>query len=110
MDLKKSKILRGDIWLFDPDPIRGREMGTKHRPCIVISNDQFNNGSSGLLIIVPLTTKNKKIPCHILIQPKDGGVKESCFAVCEQLRCISIDRLVTRWGHMHNGKIMQQIG
>ncbi|MBU6446412.1 MAG: type II toxin-antitoxin system PemK/MazF family toxin, partial [Verrucomicrobia bacterium] len=52
----------------------------------------------------------KKIPCHILIVPKDGGVKEPCFAMCEQLRCISKERLVSKWGHVQNPKILRQIG
>ena len=104
-----TEILRGDVWLFDPDPIRGREVGKKLRPAIIISNDTFNNGPSGLLIVVPLTTKDKKIPCHISILPKDGGVKERCFAMCEQIRCISRERLISRWGHIHNPKILKYI-
>lgn len=104
-----AEILRGDIWLFDPEPTRGKEIGKKLRPTIVISNDTFNNGPSGLLIIVPLTSKNKKIPCHISILPSDGGVKEPSFAMCEQIRCISKERLVSKWGHMRNPKILRQI-
>jgi len=68
-----SEILRGDVWVFDPEPTRGREIGKKLRPAIIISNDTFNNGPAGLVIILPLTTKYKKIPCHITILPKDGG-------------------------------------
>ncbi|MBI3508871.1 MAG: type II toxin-antitoxin system PemK/MazF family toxin [Chlamydiia bacterium] len=110
MGLKMLEILRGDIWLFDPDPIRGKEVGTKLRPVLIMSNDSFNNGPAGLLIIVPLTTKEKKIPCHVLITPKDGGVKEACFAMSEQLRSISKERLITKWGHMNNKKVIRQIG
>ena len=104
-----SEILRGDVWLFDPDPIKGREIGKKLRPAIVISNDLFNNGPSGLLIVIPLTTKDKKIPCHIALHPKDGGVKELCFAMCEQIRCISKERLITRWGHIKNPNVLRQL-
>jgi mRNA interferase MazF len=104
------EILRGDIWLFDPDPIQGREIGKKLRPMIVVSNDTFNNGPSGLIIIVPLTSKDKKIPCHVPILPKDGGAKEPCFAMCEQIRCISKERLVSKWGHVRSPHILRQIG
>jgi mRNA interferase MazF len=104
------EILRGDIWLFDPDPTRGREVGKKLRPAIVVSNNTFNNGPSGLLIIVPLTSKEKKIPCHVPIHPKDGGVKEACFAMCEQIQCISKERLISKWGHMRSPHILRQIG
>jgi mRNA interferase MazF len=104
-----AEILRGDIWLFDPEPTRGKEIGKKVRPALIISNDSFNNGPSGLLIVIPLTTKNKKIPCHIPILPKDGGVKEPCFAMCEHIRSISKERLVSRWGHLHKSSILTQV-
>ncbi len=84
-------------------------MGKKLRPALIISNDSFNNGPSGLLIVIPLTTKDKKIPCHVAIQPKDGGVKEPCFAMCEQIRCISVERLVKKWGQVRNPNILNQI-
>lgn len=103
-----NEILRGDIWLFDPEPTRGREIGKKLRPAIIISNDTFNNGPAGLIIVIPLTTKEKKIPCHISIHPKDG-VKEHSFAMCEQIRCISKERLVTKCGHLSNPNILRQI-
>ncbi len=103
------EILRGDVWLFDPEPTRGREIGKKLRPAMVISNNTFNNGPSGLLIIVPLTSKDKNIPCHISISPKDGGVKENCFAMCEQIRSIRKERLITKWGPVRNLVILQQI-
>jgi mRNA interferase MazF len=103
------EISRGDVWLFDPEPTRGREIGKKLRPAIIISNDTFNNGPSGLLIIIPLTSKDKKIPCHVLIHPKDGGVKEHCFAMCEQIRCISKERLVSKWGSIRSPHILRQI-
>lgn len=105
-----SEFLRGDVWLFDPEPTRGKEIGKKLRPGIIISNDTFNNGPAGLVIIIPLTTKEKGIPCHIPIFPKDGGVKEHCFAMCEQIRCISKERLVSKWGPMRNPSTMRRIG
>jgi mRNA interferase MazF len=104
-----NELLRGDIWLFDPDPIRGREIGKKLRPSLIVSNDTFNNGPAGLIIILPLTTKDKKIPCHVPIHPKDGGVKDHCFAMCEQIRCISKERLITKWGQMGNSEVMRQV-
>lgn len=105
-----SEILRGDVWLFDPDPTKGREIGKKTRPAIIVSNDSFNNGPADLVIVIPLTTKNKKIPCHISISPKDGGVREQSFAMCEQIRSISKERLVSKWGQIKNEVVLRQIG
>jgi mRNA interferase MazF len=105
-----SEILRGDIWIFNPEPIRGNEIGKKFRPTLVISNNVFNNGPAGLIVVVPLTTKNKKILCHVPIHPKDGGVKELSFAMCEQIRCISKNRLIEKWGHIRNQAVLYRVG
>jgi mRNA interferase MazF len=105
-----NEILRGDVWLFNPDPVKGKEIGKKNRPAIIISNNTFNNGPSNLLIIVPLTSKDRKIPCHVPIHPKDGGVKETSYAMCEQIRCISKERLISHWGPVRNPIVMRKIG
>jgi mRNA interferase MazF len=82
---------RGDIWYFDPDPTRGREQ-KKLRPCLVLSVDIYNNGPADLLVILPLTTKKKSIPCHLEI--KSDGLSKISYVMCDQIRCISKERLV----------------
>ena len=99
MDSKNTKILQqGDIWLFDPDPIKGREIGKKIRPCLVISNNTWNKIHTGLLIIVPLTSVKKGISTHVQITPPEGGLTVESFALCEQIRSISKERLVKKTG------------
>jgi mRNA interferase MazF len=70
--------LQGDIWLFDPDPIKGNEIGKKVRPAVIISNDQWNKIRSGLVILVPMTSVYKGISTHIQIDPPDGGLVTAC--------------------------------
>lgn len=82
---------RGDIWFFDPDPTRGREQ-KKLRPCLILSVDIYNNGPADLLVILPLTTKKKSIPCHLEI--KAEGLSQTSYVMCDQIRCISKERLV----------------
>ena len=104
-----SEILRGDVWLFNPDPVKGREIGKKLRPAIIISNDLFNNSGAELVIVIPLTTKAKGIPSHIRLLPSDGGVKEMSFAMCEQVRSVSKTRLITKWGCVRNKHVLLEI-
>jgi len=104
-----TKVMRGDIWLFNPDPVRGREIGKKLRPGLIISTNIFNNGPSELVIIVPLTSKEKQIYSHVLILPENGGIKTKSFAMCEQIRSISKERLVTKWGTIENHGILREI-
>ena len=33
-----------------------------------------------------------------MIDPPDGGVRERSFVMCDQIRAISNERLINRWG------------
>ncbi len=92
---------RGEIWLIDLGPGRGHEQ-TGRRPALVVSDDAFNHGLAGLVMMVPLTSKVKKaknIPAHIPVAPPEGGLKTPSVILCDQLRTLSKDRLgKTPWG------------
>lgn len=68
------------------------------RPCLVISVDLFNQGASGLIVVLPITSKEKGIPFHIALEPPEGGLKVRSFIKCEDVRSISVERLEKRWG------------
>ncbi|MGA8165405.1 MAG: type II toxin-antitoxin system PemK/MazF family toxin [Waddliaceae bacterium] len=107
---KKSSPLQGEIWLFDPDPVKGNEIGKRVRPALVVSNNLMNKGPSGLIIVVPVTSKDKKIPSRIRIDPPEGGIKVPSFAICEQVRSISKIRLVKRLGKIQSVAALNEIG
>jgi mRNA interferase MazF len=68
---------------------------------LVLSNNEFNNGPAGLIVVVPLTTTERdRIPMRVLIDPPDGGLRERSWALCEAVRSISTSRLVEEapWG------------
>jgi mRNA interferase MazF len=90
---------RGEVWVVDLEPVRGHEQG-RSRPALVISKDEFNTGPAGLVIVVPLTTKERaRMPLRVRIDPPEGGLKETSFALCEAVRSISTDRLSGEaWG------------
>ena len=92
-----TRIIRGEVWLADLNPVRGHEQAGK-RPCLVISVDLFNQGASGLAVVLPITSKAKGIPFHVEINPPDGGLKVKSFVKCEDVRSISTERLEKRWG------------
>lgn len=108
-----DEVKRGDIWLFDPEPVKGREQGVKNtgelRPCLILSNNLFNQGPAGLVIVIPMTTKDRSIPSHITIMPQDADVKKVCYAMCEQIRTISKERLKKKWGILHERKVFANI-
>ena len=96
---------QGEIWLFDPDPVKGREIGKKIRPALIVSCNALNDGSSGLVILVPCTSKDKGIDSHVRIDPPEGGVSLPTFVMCEQIRAVSKERLIKRVGRIENERM-----
>lgn len=79
------------------NPIRGREQSGK-RPCLIVSVDLFNQGASELVVVLPVTSKDKRIPWHVEVNPPEGGLIQRSFIKCEDVRSISIERLFELWG------------
>ena len=110
MVLKNSNHpMQGEIWLFDPDPIRGNEIGKKIRPCLIISNDLWNKNRSGLVIVIPLTRVDKEILTHIKMTPPEGGLNVESFVMCEQIRSISRERLIKKMGQVTQHQTLESI-
>lgn len=92
---------RGDIWLADLNPVRGHEQAGR-RPVLVVSVGPFNKSKAGLVVVVPVTSTLRSIPWHVVLQPPEGGLANPCALLCEAVRSISKDRLLTRWGTVHS--------
>lgn len=92
-----AQIVRGEVWLADLNPVKGHEQAG-NRPCLIISVDLFNQGASGLVVVLPITSKKKGIPFHVELNPPEGGLKVQSFIKCEDVRSISVERLEKRWG------------
>jgi mRNA interferase MazF len=90
---------RGEIWQVDLDPTRGHEQAGK-RPGLVISVDTFSHGPAGLVVLVPLTTRERGIPLHVRVEPRTTGLREVSFAKCEDVRSVSRERLLQRVGQV----------
>lgn len=92
-----SQAVRRDVWLVNLDPLRGHEQaGT--RPALVASVDTFNHGPAGLVVVLPITSRSKGVPLHVCVSPPEGGLTLPSFIKCEDVRSVSIDRLVRRLG------------
>ncbi|MGA2724590.1 MAG: type II toxin-antitoxin system PemK/MazF family toxin [Bryobacteraceae bacterium] len=88
------RILRGEIYWADLNPVRGREQAGL-RPVLILSQDLFNRKSE-TVIAMAITSQPQKagfpltleLPAEVL--PKPSWVKIS------QIRTISVDRLGKR--------------
>jgi len=87
-----SEASRGDVWSVNLDPTLGREQaGT--RPALVLSVDKFNHGPADLVIVLPITSRNRGQPLHVELTPPEGGLQLPSFIKCEDIRSIAKQRL-----------------
>ena len=81
---------RGQIWAVGLDPTpANQQAGT--RPCIVVSSDRFNKLPIGHCIVVPLTSRDRRLPHHVAVID-DGGLSRPSWAMCEAVRPVSVRR------------------
>jgi mRNA interferase MazF len=90
-------LQQGDVVWADPDPTRGSEQA-KSRPFVIVSVDQLNRSRLGLSLAVPLTRTDFSNSLHVVVTPPEGGLREKCFAMPEQLRTLSHERVARRLG------------
>jgi mRNA interferase MazF len=88
-------IRRGEVWLAELGPNRGREQSGE-RPVLIVSADPINQGPADLVVAVPFTTRRRGVPTHVEVRPPDGGLRDISFAMCEQVRSLAAERLGPR--------------
>jgi mRNA interferase MazF len=65
-----SDSARGEIWYAKFDPVVGREQGGE-RPCLVFSDDRFNQSRAELVIVLPITRMERSIASHVRVTPPE---------------------------------------
>lgn len=84
-----------DVVLVQLDPTVGREI-KKTRPCVIVSPNVINKHLD-TLIVLPMTTKIKSFPSRI----KATFQNQACEIAADQIRTISIQRIVKRIGKLN---------
>lgn len=52
-----------------------------------------------LVIVLPLTRTDRRIPVHVLIEPPEGGVTARSYVLCDAVRSVATERLEQQpWG------------
>lgn len=72
---------------------------------MIISVDLFNSGPADLIVVLPITSQAKGIPFHVPLHPPEGGVTKVSFIKCEDIRSISKERLIRRFGSVSDKTI-----
>lgn len=91
---------RGEVYRANLDPVLGSEQGGI-RPVLIVQND-LGNQSSPTVIVVPFTTRRKRLrqPTHVQIEPPEGGLTAPSQALCEQVRTLEKSRLTHYLGRL----------
>lgn len=103
-------IKRGMVIDIDLNPVKGSETG-KIRPCIVVTNDIYNQRIP-VIQVVPITTWNEKkshIITNVFLEPtKENGLTKKSIADCLQTRPIDYQhRLVKIRGQLSETKLFE---
>lgn len=97
------EIKRGDVWWWKGPPNHRLHIQEGARPCVVVSNDQCNK-ASGVVTILPFTTKIKRpYPQQVPIV-FDGGVS---IALADQITTIPKTELDNRVCKLTNWQMAQ---
>jgi mRNA interferase MazF len=88
---------RGEIWLVDFGEPVGREQGGV-RPAVIVSTDAMNEGRSGVVLVVPVTSAHRDLPSHVEIEVGESGLDHPSYAKCEDVKSVSDRRLMNRLG------------
>jgi mRNA interferase MazF len=87
---------RGEIYLVDLDPVKGREQHGR-RPVLVVSADQIN-GLPLVVTVVPGTTAShvqKDYPWNVRIPSTATGLRQDTVFLCFQIRALDHNRFTT---------------
>jgi len=88
---------RGEIWFADLSPVVGNEQAGK-RPVLIVSVDYFNECAANMVIVVPLTKRDKGQPLHVPIEGETTGLRTKSFIKTEDIRSIAKARLIHKMG------------
>ncbi|MGH3504524.1 MAG: type II toxin-antitoxin system PemK/MazF family toxin [Nocardioidaceae bacterium] len=88
---------RGDIYWAAPDPSVGHEQAGR-RPVLIVSSNDTLAAIPHLLTAVPLTTRERPWATRVPVTGKSTGLTQPTWAICEQVRTISTERLGSQLG------------
>jgi mRNA interferase MazF len=102
-----ARILRGEIYWADLNPVRGHEQGG-HRPVLVISQDIFNE-RSGTVIAMALTSRAQTAGLPLDLKIESMRLPKASWIKISQVRTLSTQRLGNRLGRVSAEELEQVV-
>ena len=88
-----AEIRRGQIWVANLNPARGRETG-KIRPVVIVQGDWLSSAQSHTVVVLPLTSdvRTEVEPLRVTVGAR-GGLRADSQVLVEQPRTLDRRRL-----------------
>jgi len=86
-----ARILRGEIYWCDLDPVRGREQAGL-RPVLTLSQDVFNE-RSGTVIAAAITSQPQRAGFSLALEVAEGVLPKKSWVKISQIRARAVERL-----------------
>jgi mRNA interferase MazF len=91
-----ARILRGDIWWADLNPVRGHEQAGV-RPVLIISHDVFNQ-RSGTVVALAITSQPPAAGFPLTMEITSAALPKRSWVKISQIRTLSVERLSNQLG------------
>jgi mRNA interferase MazF len=79
---------RGEVWVANLNPTRGREVG-KIRPVLVVQGDELLLAGSPTVVVLPLTTRvQPRLRLMRISLPARDQLQQDCQVIVDQPRTI----------------------
>ncbi|MFT3716598.1 MAG: type II toxin-antitoxin system PemK/MazF family toxin [Gordonia sp. (in: high G+C Gram-positive bacteria)] len=97
-------LVPGAVVWVDLDPVAGREQGGR-RPAVVVAGREYLDIVDTLAVLVPVTTVDRGWSNHIRLEGAD--LPRDSWAMTEQVRTVSRDRIVGRAGTVDEPRLRE---
>ena len=91
-----ARILRGNIYWADLNPVIGSEQGGL-RPVLILSENVFNE-RSGTVIAVALTSQPQRTGFPLTLELTDTSLPKKSWVKISQIRTLSVERIGKKIG------------
>lgn len=93
-----ARILRGEVFWADLNPVRGHEQGGL-RPVVVVSHDVFN-ARSGTVIAMAITSQPQRAGFPLTLELTNVKLPKRSWVKISQVRTLSIQRIGKKIGQI----------
>ena len=93
-------IKKGDIYLANLEPVKGKEQGGI-RPVLILQNN-ISNKHSPVTIVSAITSKiyEKEYPTNVFLDKKYSGLSKDSTIMLNQIRTMDKTRLIKKAGSL----------